>query len=119
MYGAMIESFVHFFSSSFSSKSRNSKNKQHKVMKFHKNVDIHNAKGLHIKQQQIASSNVFGKTVYHYNRLMVTHIGMKLSTHTYSVLRGWIKDTASSVLAIQTDFSMAPFCMSLMHNDNG
>ena len=26
-----------------------------------------------------------GKTVYHYNRLMVTHIGMKLSTHTYYV----------------------------------
>ena len=24
-----------------------------------------------------------GKTFYHYNRLMVTHIGMKLSTHTY------------------------------------
>ena len=26
-----------------------------------------------------------GKTVYHYNRLMVTHIGMKLSTHTYYI----------------------------------
>ena len=28
--------------------SRNSKTKQHKVMKFCKNVDIHNAKRLHI-----------------------------------------------------------------------
>ena len=26
-----------------------------------------------------------GKTVYHYNRLMVAHIGMKLSTHTYYI----------------------------------
>ena len=26
-----------------------------------------------------------GKTVYHYNKLMVTHIGMKLSTHTYYI----------------------------------
>ena len=26
-----------------------------------------------------------GKTVYHYNRLMVKHIGMKLSTHTYYI----------------------------------
>ena len=26
-----------------------------------------------------------GKIVYHYNRLMVTHIGMKLSTHTYYI----------------------------------
>ena len=26
-----------------------------------------------------------GKTVYHYNGLMVTHIGMKLSTHTYYI----------------------------------
>ena len=26
-----------------------------------------------------------GKTIYHYNRLIVTHIGMKLSTHTYYV----------------------------------
>ena len=24
-----------------------------------------------------------GETIYHYNGLMVTHIGMKLSTHTY------------------------------------
>ena len=37
------------------------------------------------KQQQIASGNVSGKTVYHYNRLMVAHIGMKLSTHTYYI----------------------------------
>ena len=26
-----------------------------------------------------------GKTVYHYNRLMVAHIGKKLSTHTYYI----------------------------------
>ena len=26
-----------------------------------------------------------GKTVYHYNRLMVKHIGIKLSTHTYYI----------------------------------
>ena len=26
-----------------------------------------------------------GKTFYHYNRLMVTHTGMKLSTHTYHI----------------------------------
>ena len=26
-----------------------------------------------------------GKTVYHYNRLMVTHIGIKLSIHTYYI----------------------------------
>ena len=26
-----------------------------------------------------------GKTVYNYNRLMVVHIGMKLSTHTYYI----------------------------------
>ena len=26
-----------------------------------------------------------GKTVYHYNRLMVTGIGMKLSTHIYYI----------------------------------
>ena len=27
-----------------------------------------------------------GKTVYHYNRLMVKHIGIKLSTHTYYII---------------------------------
>ena len=26
-----------------------------------------------------------GETVYHYNRLMVTHIGMKLSTHSHYI----------------------------------
>ena len=38
------------------------------------------------KQQQIASGNIiFLVKLYHYNRLMVTHIGMKLSKHTYYV----------------------------------
>ena len=34
------------------------------------------------KQQQIA----LVKIVCHYNRLMITHIGMKLSTHTYHII---------------------------------
>ena len=34
-----------------------------------------------------------GKTVYHYNRLMVTHIGMKLSTHTYYITPMTLKAT--------------------------
>ena len=28
---------------------------------------------------------ILGETVYHYNGLMITHIGMKLSTHTYYI----------------------------------
>ena len=38
------------------------------------------------KQQQHSLGAMFlGKTVHHYNRLMVAHIGMKLSTHTYYI----------------------------------
>ena len=44
MYGAMIESFVHLFFL----KSRNSKTKQHKVIKLCKNVDNDDATRLHI-----------------------------------------------------------------------
>ena len=54
--------------------------------------------------------------------VLLLHSEFSFSTtgiSTYSILHGQIKGIASSVLAIQTDFSMAPFCMSLTHNNNG
>ena len=38
-----------------------------------------------VNNKKLPQAMFLGKTFYHYNRLMVTHIGMKLSTHTYYV----------------------------------
>ena len=38
-----------------------------------------------VNNDKLPQAMFLGKTFYHYNRLMVTHIGMKLSTHTYYV----------------------------------
>ena len=38
-----------------------------------------------VNNNKLPPAMFLGKTFYHYNRLMVTHIGMKLSTHTYYV----------------------------------
>ena len=38
-----------------------------------------------VNNNKLPQAMFLGKTFYHYNRLMVTHIGMKLSTHTYYV----------------------------------
>ena len=38
-----------------------------------------------VNNNKLPQAMFLGKSVYYYNRLMVTHIGMKLSTHTYYV----------------------------------
>ena len=38
-----------------------------------------------VNNNKLHQAMFLGKTFYHYNRLMVTHIRMKLSTHTYYV----------------------------------
>ena len=38
-----------------------------------------------VNNNKLPQAMFLGKTFYHYNRLMVTHIGMKLSIHTYYV----------------------------------
>ena len=38
-----------------------------------------------VNNNKLPQAMFLGKTFYHYNRLMVTHIGMKLSTHTYYI----------------------------------
>ena len=48
MYGAMIESFVHLLLLLLLLQVRNSKTKQHKVIKLCKNVDNDDATRLHI-----------------------------------------------------------------------
>ena len=57
-----------------------------------------------------------GKTFYHYNRLMVTHIGMKLSTHTYYVtpmMHKWFPWQQPTTISLR-QFSLK----SLLHFSN-